>query len=699
MLDHFFRPNSIAVIGAAREEHKVGHSVLKNILQYGFQGRIYPINPKADSILGLKAYPSVKSVEDSVELAVLVLPSQLTLEVIDECAQKGIYSAVIISGGFKESGVDGAAREKELLSKIKRYGMRVIGPNCLGVINTHHCLNATFAASSPPKGDIAFFSQSGALCTAILDWAQRERIGFSKFVSMGNIVDISEVDLLEALEEDPETRVILGYIEGIKDGRAFMEVASRVTKKKAVVITKAGGSAAGARAASSHTGSLAGSDKAFSAAFLQAGVLRARTLEELFDLARAFSYQEVLRGPGVAIITNAGGPGIIASDAVEYAGLRMSSFTKETVDGLRGGLPPFANLYNPVDILGDAKSERYRYAMEGVIKDENVHAILVILTPQAMTDMDETARAVGEISARAKRKAVVASFMGGPLAERGAEVLSQYKVPNYPFPERAISVLSAMYRQRQWVERPVEEPKLFKGDKVAVREVFRQCLERGYSTLAEGEAREVISAYGFSVPRSILVNSKESAIKVAEEIGYPVVLKVASPDILHKSDIGGVRVGIRNSSDVVQAFEEILEKARRRMPDALVHGVFVQEMVRGGKEVILGATLDPQFGPLLMFGLGGIYVEVLKDVSFRVAPITQRDAREMLGEIRAYPLLKGARGESPVDLEAIVEGLQRLSQLVTDFPQVLELDINPLSVLPKGKGAVAIDARMNISPG
>ncbi|MDO8136352.1 MAG: acetate--CoA ligase family protein [Candidatus Brocadiales bacterium] len=699
MLDHFFRPNSIAVIGAAREEHKVGHSVLKNILQYGFQGRIYPINPKADSILGLKAYPSVKSVEDSVELAVLVLPSQLTLEVIDECAQKGIYSAVIISGGFKESGVDGAAREKELLSKIKRYGMRVIGPNCLGVINTHHCLNATFAASSPPKGDIAFFSQSGALCTAILDWAQRERIGFSKFVSMGNIVDISEVDLLEALEEDPETRVILGYIEGIKDGRAFMEVASRVTKKKAVVITKAGGSAAGARAASSHTGSLAGSDKAFSAAFLQAGVLRARTLEELFDLARAFSYQEVLRGPGVAIITNAGGPGIIASDAVEYAGLRMSSFTKETVDGLRGGLPPFANLYNPVDILGDAKSERYRYAMEGVIKDENVHAILVILTPQAMTDMDETARAVGEISARAKRKAVVASFMGGPLAERGAEVLSQYKVPNYPFPERAISVLSAMYRQRQWVERPVEEPKLFKGDKVAVREVFRQCLERGYSTLAEGEAREVISAYGFSVPRSILVNSKESAIKVAEEIGYPVVLKVASPDILHKSDIGGVRVGIRNSSDVVQAFEEILEKARRRMPDALVHGVFVQEMVRGGKEVILGATLDPQFGPLLMFGLGGIYVEVLKDVSFRVAPITQRDAREMLGEIRAYPLLKGARGESPVDLEAIVEGLQRLSQLVTDFPQVLELDINPLSVLPKGKGAVAIDARINISPG
>lgn len=699
MLDHFFRPNSIAVIGAAREEHKVGHSVLKNILQYGFQGRIYPINPKADSILGLKAYPSVRSVEDSVELAVLVLPSQLTLEVIDECAQKGIYSAVIISGGFKESGVDGAAREKELLSKIKRYGMRVIGPNCLGVINTHHCLNATFAASSPPKGDIAFFSQSGALCTAILDWAQRERIGFSKFVSMGNIVDISEVDLLEALEEDPETRVILGYIEGIKDGRAFMEAVSRVTKKKAVVITKAGGSAAGARAASSHTGSLAGSDKAFSAAFLQAGVLRARTLEELFDLARAFSYQEVLRGPGVAIITNAGGPGIIASDAVEYAGLRMSSFTKETVDGLRGGLPPFANLYNPVDILGDAKSERYRYAMEGVIKDENVHAILVILTPQAMTDMDETARAVGEISARAKRKAVVASFMGGPLAERGAEVLSQYKVPNYPFPERAISVLSAMYRQRQWVERPVEEPKLFGGDKAAVREVFRQCLERGYSTLAEGEAREVISAYGFSVPRSILVNSKESAIKVAEEIGYPVVLKVASPDILHKSDIGGVRVGIRNSSDVVQAFEEILEKARRRMPDALVQGVFVQEMVRGGKEVILGATLDPQFGPLLMFGLGGIYVEVLKDVSFRVAPITQRDAWEMLGEIRAYPLLKGARGESPVDLEAIVEGLQRLSQLVTDFPQVLELDINPLSVLPKGKGAVAIDARINISPG
>ncbi len=697
MLEHFFQPNSIAVIGAAREEYKLGHGILKNILQYGFPGKVYPINPKADSILGLKAYPSVKAVEDNVELAVLVLPAELCLQAVEECGQKGIDSAVIISGGFKESGREGAERERELSRLARKYRIRVIGPNCMGVINTYHRLNATFAGNPPPKGDIAFFSQSGAICAAIMDWAQTQHMGFSKFVSMGNNMDISEVELLEAFAEDTECRVILGYIEGIKDGKAFMEVARKVTKKKPVIIIKSGGTEAGARAVGSHTGSLAGSDKAFRAAFKQSGIIRVDTLEDLFSIARAFSSQEIPRGPRVAIFSSAGGPAILAADAVERSYLRMASLSRETVEGLRACLPPFASFYNPVDTTGGVREDVFRQALERVLQDENVQGVIAIHAPQAVIKGEEMARAVGELSRRFRNKTVITAFMGGPTMEKAIEMLAQYGVPNYPFPEKAVSVLEAMHLQRQWMERPQEVPTAFSGDRRTVGEVFKKALQEGYLNLTEAEARQVIAAYGFPLPRSLLVTDSGSAVKAAREVGCPVVLKVASPDILHKSDVGGVRLGIASPEEAGRAFEEMMERVRKRMPGALIHGAFVQEMVKGGKEVILGAVKDPQFGPMLMFGLGGIYVEVLRDVSFRVAPITVTEAWEMVKETRAYSVLKGARGERPVDVEAVVEGLQRLSQLVVDFPEILELDINPLAVLPEG--TVAIDARITLKPG
>ncbi|HCN20185.1 MAG: acyl-CoA synthetase [Planctomycetes bacterium RIFCSPHIGHO2_02_FULL_50_42] len=699
MLEHFFQPKSIAVIGAAREEHKIGHDILKNIIGYGFSGKIYPINPKADSVLGLKAYPSVNAVAGGIDLAVIVVPADLTFQVIDECARKGIDSAVIITAGFKESGSEGAARERELLERVHRYNIRTIGPNCFGVINTHHRLNTTFSHGHPPAGNIAFFSQSGAVCTAILDWALTEHIGFSKFISTGNNMDINEVDLLKALEDDPETRVILGYIEGIKDGRAFMETAFRVTKKKPVILIKAGSSVAGARAVSSHTGSLAGSENAVNAAFRQSGVLRANSLQELFVFAEAFSLREIPQGPSVALFTNAGGPGILASDVVERSNLKMASFSKETIDGLRRCLPPIASIYNPVDTIADTGPERYRTALELVLKDDNVHSVITMLAPIALIDERDIARVVGELAGKYKRKTVVASFLGGLTMKPAVDVLAGYGIPNYRFPENAVRAVDMMYRQRQWTEKVREEPEVFKGDRGAVSAVFSRARERGHLTLAEGDAREVVAAYGFRLPKSVLAAARSSAVEAAEEIGYPVVLKVASPDILHKSDIRGVRLGLEGPDEVGRAFESVVEGVRRRVPGVHIDGVFVQEMVQGGREVILGVSHDAQFGHLIMFGLGGIYVEMLKDVSFRVAPLTKSDAWEMVKEIRSYPLLKGARGEGALDVDAVVEGIQRISQLVVDFPEILELDINPLVVLPHGSGVVAIDARATIAPG
>ena len=695
MLDRLFNPKSVAVVGAAREPEKVGHSVLRNLVSYGFKGAVYPVNPKAPDILGVKCFSDVASIPGPVDMAVVAVPRQYVVDVIRQCGEKGAGAAVVITAGFKETGEEGHTLEDEMLRVAADYGLRILGPNCLGMINTSAGLNASFAEGMPKKGGIAFFSQSGALCTAILDWSLDRGVGFSKFVSLGNKSDISELDMMSYLADDPETKVILGYIEGVSDGKSFIEIARSTVNKTPMIIAKSGGTAAGARAASSHTGSLAGSERAFEAAFKQTGVLRAQTIEELFNFAEAFANNPLPNGPGLVVVTNAGGPGIIAADACERSRAVMADLTSATVQGLRRTLPSSAGFFNPVDVLGDASADRYSSALEAALADPNVHGALVILTPQAMTEVEETAKAVIDIKQKCG-KPVLASFMGGPKIRKGVQALGAAGVPVYPYPEGGVKAFEALVDYTVARRREPPELKRFDIDTEAVRSVISGVRAKGRSELGERDAREVLAACGFRVPGNVLAATSSEAVRAARKIGYPVVLKVASPDILHKTDVGGVKVNVGSDSAVEQAFLEITSNARRLMPSAMLWGCMVQEMVKGGREVILGMSADPQFGPLLMFGMGGIYVEALKDVSFRIAPIGKAEAKEMVEEVRSYAILRGLRGERPSDIAAITDGLMRMSQLVTEFPEIVEMDINPYVVREKGMGAVAIDARITL---
>ena len=693
MLDAFFAPQSVAVIGASRDPEKLGYAVLANLKEGGYSGRLYPVNPRAGEILGLKAYPSVLDVHGPIDLAVVVIPYPLVPAALEQCGQKEVQAVVVISAGFREAGREGLEREIELLETARRYGLRLIGPNCLGVIDTTTPLNATFAAGMPPAGPMAFMSQSGALGTAVLDMAMAGRIGFSKFASLGNKADVSEIDLLEAWGNDPDSRVILIYVEGLPDGQRFIEVARKVTRHKPVVAIKSGVTVSGSRAVSSHTGSLAGSEAAYKAAFRQAGVIRATSMEALFDYARAFAYQPPLKGERIGIVTNAGGPGILATDALEYAGLEIPRLSRETVESLEAYLPGAASAANPVDVLGDALADRYEHAIRLVLNDPNVDGLLVIVTPQAMTEIEKTAGVVGQMAQEAD-KPVLGCFMGEARIEAGIKVLRRYGVPNYPFPERAAAALAAMNVYRREQERPIFEPELYTTRPAQVQELFDHVRAEGRVSIGDAEAREILEAYGFPIPTSRLAKTAEEAVEIAEEIGYPVVLKIASPDILHKTDIGGVKLNLRSPDDVRDAFELMAYRAERYVPGARLWGCLVQQMVSGGREVLLGMSRDPQFGPLVAFGLGGIYVEALKDVAFRVAPFSRQEAEEMIREIRSYPLLEGVRGEPPADHGAMVDALLRISQLATDFPEIMELDINPLVVFEEGRGAVAIDMRL-----
>jgi len=695
-LDKLFSPRSIAVIGASQHKGKIGHDILHNIKEFGFKGEVYPINPKDKELMGYTCYPSVLDVKGEIDLAVFAIPSSLVLGIMEECGKKGIKAVIVITAGFKETGPEGKKLETDLVDIAKKYGIRVLGPNCLGFMNTACNVNASFAAISPLPGDIAFFSQSGALCAAILDWAVKEKIGFSKFVSLGNKSDVSETALLRYLADDPDTKVILGYIEDVKDGKEFMKIAREVTAKKPVIICKSGGTKAGAKAASSHTGSLAGSEVAFDAAFAQTGVIRAASIEDLFDYAVAFSFQKLPQGPNLAIITNAGGPGIIAADAVERSKFaKVAPISKETIEAFRASLPKGAALNNPVDVMGDADDQRYKIAVSGLLKDPNVNGLIVILTPQSNSKIKETADVLVETKGG---KPIFASFIGGKLVDKGRDILQDNKIPNYRFPERAISSFNVMVKYKNALDLPKESAGEFRVDKAKVKKILDDAAKSGQKEIPEYTARDIIESYGFRLPKSILAKSAAEAKAAADKAGYPVVMKIASPDILHKSDVGGVKVGLKNAAEVEAAFDEIIKRSKAAVPNANILGVLVQEMIAGGKEVILGMSKDPQFGPMLMFGLGGIYVEVLKDVSFRIAPIIPREADEMINSIKSIALLKGARGEKPVDIESIKEGLLRLSQLVSDFPMIKELDINPLKVFPaEGKGgAVAIDARISI---
>lgn len=695
MLDNFFKPKSIAVIGASRTPGKVGYDILKNIIQYGFDGKVYPINPGVSEILGKKTFPTIIDVPENIDLAVVVVPAKNVLEVIEQCGKKKIDSAIIITAGFRESGLEGNKLEQELIRTAEKSGVRFIGPNCLGLIDCHSRVNASFAAGMPEKGNIGFFSQSGALCLAVLDRALPDEIGFSKFISMGNKADITDTDIMLALAEDENTKVIIGYIEGVSDGRKFMEVASQVTRKKPLIILKAGITSSGAKAASSHTGALAGREAAFDAAFKQSGTIRAHTINELFNYAIAFANQPLPRGPNVAIITNSGGPGILAADACDKAGLQLIPLHKEIVDELRTFLPPVASFYNPIDILGDSGADRYDKAINTVLKDERINGLIVLLTPTAVINVQDTAMSIVNIT-RLIDRPILTSFMGKKTTEQANKILTKYNVPNYNYPEEAVATFHAMYHYNIWIKKKGKTFQEFSGFREKANHIFNKVREENRERLSDSEVHDVLNAYGFSQPKGLFARTSEEAVAAAKGIGYPVVMKIVSPQIIHKSDIGGVKVNLNSKKEVENAFFDITTHLRNIMPTAHIYGVMIQEMISGGKEVIAGITKDPQFGHMVMFGLGGIYVEVMKDISFRITPLSKEDVHEMVRETKTFPLLRGVRGESEADIEAIENALLLLSQMAIDFPEIVEADINPLLVKKRGEGIIAIDARFTI---
>ncbi len=694
-LEAIFSPKSIAVIGASQTEGSVGRAVFNNTLQGGFTGVAYPVNLKAPSVCGVRAYRSISNVPDKVDLAIVIVPATVVPTVVEECGENGVKGLVIVSAGFKEVGNRGAQLEDETKAIAEKYSMRLVGPNCLGVINTAPAvrLNTSFATKMPAEGPIAFASQSGALCAAILDYARGEKIGFSKFVSMGNKADVNENDLLEYLGSDPNTRVILLYVEDFVDGRKFVEVAGRVTEKKPIIAVKAGVTPEGARAASSHTGALAGSEEAHDAILRQSGVLRVESVSELFDYARAFAEQPLPKGNRVAIITNGGGPGIMATDACIRYGLEVAQFSEATKKRLRAGLPKAASVNNPVDIIGDAQADRYEIALRAALWDENVDCGLVMLTPQAMVDIRKVGETIASIAPKSG-KTVVGCLMGLVDVSPGIEVLEQNGIPHYSFPESAVRSLATLYNYQRWTERPHTEVKHFKVELKLARQIIHRAKRAGQTNLSQDDAMRVLEAYGFPTARTEFAKTRDEAVEAAERTGYPVAMKIVSPDVVHKVDVGAVKLDVNDEQEVREAFDDILNNVKSRVPNARVEGVIVQEQVRGGRETIVGMRRDPKFGPLLMFGLGGIYVEAYRDVSFRLAPVRELGAYNMIRQIRGSKILEGFRGQPSSDIEALAECIERTSQLSQELENVQELDVNPLVAFEKG--CKAIDARIII---
>lgn len=695
-----FRPKSIAIIGASREPQKLGYLVLANIKRYGFKGKIYPVNPKAEEILGYRTYPTVHHISDRVDMAVILVPSFIVPETLEQCGIKGIKTVIIISAGFGEIGREGEELEKKVKEIANDHKIRILGPNCLGYIDTFQKLNASFAESMPEKDAIAVFSQSGAVCTAILDWANANDIGFSRFVSLGNKVDINEVDLFEEWENDKAARVILGYLEGIDDGMKFVKTAKRITEKKPLIILKAGITSAGAKAAASHTGSLAGSETAVSAAFKKSGIIRAYDLEELFDYAKVFAYQPLLKGNRIAVVANAGGPAVMTTDAIFQSKLLMANLGPITKVYLKRKLPPTAAINNPVDLVGDARADRYKTGLEAVLADKNVDAVIVIATPQITTEVEKTAETIGILQKKYK-KPVIAVFMGGVKISEGLKTLNKYKIPTFAFPERAVRSFEAMYEYSNYLAKSKAAEDIFATDKERVNYLINQAHEAGIYNLGDSLdslASKILRSYGIDAAKSQLAVTPEEAAEASRTIGFPVVLKITSSDILHKTDVGGVKIGLNNKVEVKEAFKEIMASVKRKASDARVEGITIYHMVRKGQEVIVGGKRDPVFGPVIVFGLGGILVEILHDVSFRLAPVSKKEALEMIRETKGSRILAGFRGGAEYDIEAVADTIVKLSRLMNDFPEIEEVDINPLRVNERNKGVIALDVKMVLKP-
>jgi len=696
-LETFFNPQSVAVVGASREEGKTGHEILASLLRDGFGGKVFPVNPNAAEVEGLTCYPDLGSIGEVPSLVVVVVPAKIVPAVMEQCAAVGTKAVIIITAGFKEVGAEGKALEEQVVGIARRAGIRVIGPNCLGIMVPSHRLNASFGGDLPAVGGTGYLSQSGALLAAILDMANANGIGFSTLVSIGNKADVDELDVIKALGDDADTKVIAGYLESITHGDAFVREAERISGTKPILLVKSGGTEAGAAAASSHTGSLAGGEAAYEAVFERAGVIRCTSIKEQFDLAQAFAQQPLPKGPRVAVITNAGGPGIMAADAVERKGLEFAALSDETVAALAEGLPRAANIHNPIDVLGDALADRYELALRAALDDPRVDSLLVLLTPQAMTDSSATAEVVVKAAGETPGKPVFACFLGAGKVQEAIRILREGGIPPYDSPESAVTALRVMTDYVRWRARPKRVVKLFPVNRRKVDRIIERHLRRGRREIGEMESKEILEAYGFVTPKGALATTPEQAANIADQLGYPVVLKIWSPDILHKSDVDGVKLGLSNPREVRDAFDLMMYRIPKKVPEADILGVLVQQMCGGVQEVILGMNRDPRFGPLMMFGMGGVMVEVLRDVSFYLAPLTAEEAKQMLVRTRTYQILCGVRGREGVDVDAIAEGLQRLSQLVTEFPQIQEMDINPYVVGLEGTAPIAVDARISVA--
>jgi acetyl coenzyme A synthetase (ADP forming)-like protein len=698
----FFEPRSVAVIGASRQRGSIGHELFLNVLRGGFTGVVYPVNRAAEAVAGVKCYGSILDIPDQIDLAIIAVPAESVLQIADECARKAVRAMVVISAGFRETGPEGAERERALLAKARSYGIRLVGPNCMGVLNARPevSLNGTFGPTFPPPGNVALESQSGALGLALLDYARDLNIGLSTFVSVGNKADVSGNDLIQYWERDPATDVILLYLESFGNPRKFGRLARRISAKKPIVAVKSGRSSAGSRAAASHTGALASLDVASEALFRQAGVLRVDTLEQLFDVANLLAHQPVPRGRRVAILTNGGGPGILAADACEGQGLQVVRLGEETVARLREFLPPEAGLSNPVDMIASATPEQYGRALEVLLEDGDIDSVIAIFIPPLVTQAEEVAAVIREAGLRYRgRKTLAACFMSVKGAPRELTSGSDCVVPSYAFPESAAMALARASERSEWLKRPRGMIPRLQAETARAREVATRALGRDGAErvwLTAEEAAQMLGAYGIASAQSRFAPTPEEAAKAAESIGFPVAVKVASGTIVHKTDVGGVALDVSSREGVLRAFEEIRSRIAAAGRLSEMEGVSVQRMAPEGVEAIVGVTQDPSFGPLIMFGLGGTFVELLKDVAFRIHPLTDVDAREMVREVQGYPLLEGWRGAPPGDVAAVEELILRVSQLVEEIPEVAEMDMNPVKVRKPGEGCMVVDARVQL---
>ena len=695
----FLSPKSIAVIGASDKEGSVGRAITSNIMK-GYTGTVFPISPTRDTVFDQKAYKSVLDVPDEIDLAVIITKNTIVPIVLEECGKKKIQGAIVITAGFKEVDEEGKKLEEQLKDIAKKYNLQVIGPNCLGVMNLDPdtMMNSTFLKITPKSGEIALVSQSGAICAALVEDASAQGIGFSAVISMGNKADMTEIDVLKMLAEHEQTKVIVMYLEDMGNGQEFLKVCKQITKqnvvKKPVLVLKSGRSPEGAKAAMSHTGALMGSDEIYDALLQQSGAIRVDTMEELFDYATAFSKQPLPTNGDLVIVSNAGGPAIISTDSCSKLGIKMAKI-EEIRSKIDAVIPPWGSSRNPVDIVGDADFNRFENVLNEVLQHENVGSVISMCTPSATLDYDKLAEVIVKMSKKYK-KTMLASLMGLDEGITNREILAAGDVPYYTYAEGSIRALKAMLRFVEWVKSPDGNVTKFEVDKDKAKSIFDKVKEEGRTNLLEDEGREILDAYGFPLPQSIVATTEDEAVNAANKIGYPIVMKISSPQIVHKSDAGGVKVNLTNDDETRNGFRTIMENAKKYDSNAEIKGVLIVEMVKGGKEMIIGSKLEPGMGPVVMLGMGGIYVEILKDVTFRLAPLTDQEANDMISSIKTKKLLDGVRGEEPSDINKLSECIQRLSQLVSDFKEIKELDMNPVLVMEKGQGCKILDVRIGV---